>query len=142
MRYLSGHVYSLVLHPDAKADLTRIRQVDEDCAADIEVFLEEAKNNQETLDNLTRKGYVDHGDVPFDIDDWGEARRLKYNLWRIKFLFVRGPASKYRVIYAFHTIEYRYYVLGIVERDFDYNIHHERSKQILAAYDALDIPRR
>lgn len=141
MGYLSGRAYSIAWHPDAKADLERIREVDENTAADIEVFFEEVRDNQLTLDNLTRNGYVQHGDVPFDISEWGEARRKKYNLWRLKFLFVKGLAAKYRIIYAFHGIQYRYYVLGIVERNFDYNIHHERSKQILAAYDSLDIPR-
>lgn len=142
MRYLPNHVYSLVLHKDAKEDLERIRAEDEDVAADFEAFLEEAGNNQETLDNLTRKGYVQYGEVNFNIDEWNAARKLRYNLWRIRFLFVKGLAAKYRIIYAFHTIQYRYYVLGIIERDFDYKIHHERTDRILAAYDALDIPRR
>ncbi len=52
MRYSSSRTYSLALHADAEADLNRIYEEDEDAAADIEVFLEEAKNNQETLDNL------------------------------------------------------------------------------------------
>lgn len=141
MGYSSSRTYSIAWHADAKADLEHIRKIDENVAADIEVFFEEARDNQLTLDNLNRNGYVQHGDVPFDISEWGEAKRKKYNLWRLKFLFVNGLAAGYRIIYAFHGIEYRYYLLAIVDRSFDYNIHHERSKQILAAYDALDIPR-
>lgn len=142
MRYSPGRRYSLALHNDALADLERIRQDDEDVAADIEVFLEEAKNNQGTLDNFTRNGYVHYGEVNFDVKEWSEARRQKYNLWRIKFISVGGPLMKYRIVYAFHPIEYRYYVLGIVEREFNYDMRHERTKKILAAYDAIDIPRR
>jgi mRNA-degrading endonuclease RelE of RelBE toxin-antitoxin system len=141
MRYSTGRTYSIALHKDAQADLNRIDEEDEDAAADIEIFLEEAKNNQETLDNLTRNGYVQYGESPIDVKEWGEAKRSKYNLWRLKLLWLRGPAAKYRIIYAFHPVEYRYYVLGIVERNFGYDLRHERSKQILAAYDSLDIPR-
>ncbi len=79
--------------------------------------------------------------MPFDVTEWEEAKRSKYILWRIKLLWLEGPAAKYRIVYAFHPIKYRYYILGIVERNFNYDLKHERSKQILAAYDALDIPR-
>jgi hypothetical protein len=141
MRYSQGRTYSLALHIDAEADLDRIYEEDEDAGADIEVFLEEAKNNQETLDNLTRKGYVQYGESPFSVTEWEEAKRLKYNLWRIKLLWLEGPATQYRIVYAFHPIEYRYYILGIVNRNFNYDLKHERSEQILAAYSALNIPR-
>lgn len=141
MRYSSGRSFSLALHIDAEADLDRIFEVDEDAGADIEVFLEEAKNNQETLDNLTRRGYVQYGEWPYSVDEWGDAKRSKYNLWRVRLLWLEGAAAKYRIIYAFHPVEYRYYILGIVNRDFNYDLNNDRSKQILAAYDALNIPR-
>jgi len=141
MRYSQGRTYSLALHTDAEADLDRIYEENEDAGADIEVFLEEAKNNQVTLDNLTCRGYVQYGEWPYDVKEWEKAKRLKYILWRIRLLWLEGPASKYRIIYAFHPIEYRYYILGIVNRDFNYDLQHERSKQILAAYDTLNIPR-
>ena len=143
MRYSPGRTYSLVLHSDAEADLNRIYEEDEDVGADIEVFLEEAKNNQETLDNLTRRKYVAYGEWPYNVDEWQETKssRYKYNLWRIKLLWLIGSAAKYRVVYAFHPVEYRYYVLGIIDRNFKYDPKNERSKQIFAAYDALNIPR-
>lgn len=141
MRYSLGRIYSLVLHGDAEADLDLIFEKDEDACADIEVFLEEAKTNQDTLDCLTRKGYVQYGDCPFDITEWEATKRQKYNLWRLKFLWIQSNAAKYRIVYAFHPGEYRYYVLGILHRDFDYDLKQPRSQQIIAAYDALDIPR-
>ncbi len=129
------------MHVDAEADLEVIYQEDEDVGADIEAFLEEAKNNQLTLDNLTRRKYVEYGTWPYNVDEWQEAKQEKYNLWRLRLLWLSGSAAKYRVIYAFHPIEYRYYILGIVNRDFEYNLQHERSKKIIAAYVALNIPR-
>lgn len=141
MRYSPGRAYSIALHKDAEDDLDRIYEVDEDAGADIDVFLEEASNNQETLENLTRKGYVQYGDCPFSVTEWEATKPHKYNLWRLKLLWIEGNAKKYRIVYAFHPREYRYYVLGILEREFNYDLSHPRSKQILAAYDALDIPR-
>lgn len=141
MRYSSGRTYSLALHSEAEADLDRIYKEDEDVGADIEAFLEEAKNNQATLDNLTRKNYVAYGEWHFDVKEWEAAKRLKYILWRVRLLWLKGSAAKYRIVYAFHPGEFRYYILGIVNRDFKYDLQHERSKQILAAYDALNIPR-
>lgn len=143
MRYSSGRTYSLALHNDAEADLDRIYEEDENVGADIEAFLEEAKNNQVTLDNLTRRKYVEYGKWPFNVDEWQETKqsKYKYNLWRVRLLWLTGSAAKYRIVYAFHPVEFRYYILGIVNRDFKYDLQHERSKQILAAYDALNIPR-
>jgi hypothetical protein len=44
MRYSSRQVgYSIAIHDDAIDDIDKIYLVDEDAAADIEVFLEEAK---------------------------------------------------------------------------------------------------
>ncbi len=141
MRYSPGRTYSLVLHGDAESDLDRLFEEDEDACADIEVFLEEAKNNQDTLDSLTRKGYVQYGDCPFDVTEWEATKKQRYNLWRLKFLCIEGNAAKYRIVYAFHPGEYRYYVLGILHRNFDYDLKQPRSQQIIAAYDALNIPR-
>lgn len=143
MRYSSGRTYSLALHNDAEADLDRIYEEDENVGADIEAFLEEAKNNQVTLYNLTVRKYVEYGEWPFSVDEWQETKqsKYKYNLWRIRLLWLTGSAAKYRIVYAFHPVEFRYYILGIVNRDFKYDPQHERSKQIFTAYDALNIPR-
>ena len=131
----------MVLHRDAEGDLGAIYEVDEEAAADIDAFLEEASNNQETLDNLTRRGYVNHdAEPPYSVSEWERLKRESYNLWRAKLLWLKGT-SDYRIIYAFHPREFRYYVLGVLHRDFNYDIRDERSKRIVAAYDALDIPR-
>ncbi len=143
MRYWPNRSYSLVLHHSAEADLDRIFEEDEDAAADIAAFLEEAQKNQETLDNLTRRGYISYGDWPYSVDEWQETKgsRYRYNLWRLRLLWLTGAAARYRIVYAFHPGEYRYYVLAIVDRDFQYDAQDERSRRIFAEYDALNIPR-
>ncbi len=141
MKYSRSSYYSIAIHDDAQTDLDEIWRVNEDAAADIEAFLEEAKLNQGTLDNLTRNGYVHHGDGPYDVKEWNEAKKQRYNLWRVRLLWLNGEAGKYRIVYAFHPTEFRYYVLGIVDRKFNYAIKHPISKRITAAYNALSIPR-
>ena len=141
MRYSTGRNYSLALHKDAEYDLDLIYEVDEDAAADIEAFLEEAKNNRSTLDDLTRSGYIQYGDQPFDIKEWLAAKKEKFNLWRLRLLWLEGESAKYRIIYAFDPIKWRYHVLGIVNRNFNYELNNERSKKIIAAYEDLGLPR-
>ena len=145
MRYSSsGRQYSLAIHEDAEADLEQIFAEDEDAAAEILVFLEEAKLNQKTLENLTIDGYVHHENVTYNVKEIKAAKRARYryNLWRLRLLWIEGGASKYRIIYAFSAIEYRYYVLAIVPRNIAYEMNkHERTAKIFAAYDDLQIPR-
>lgn len=140
MRHSRSNHYSITLHDDAIDDLDGIYEVDEDAAADIETFIEEAKLNQGTLECLSINGYIKYGDNPFNVREWLEAKRERYNLWGVRLLWLES-ASDYRIVYAFHPLEYRYYILGVVAREFDYALNHPTSKRITAAYDALDIPR-
>lgn len=137
-RYVPNH-YSIVLHEHAKGDLDELFNTNRDVAAAIAVFLDEVAGNQLMLDNLSRNGYVGEEDPKFDVGEWVEQKRAKRNLWRLKLWALRG-AKDLRVIYAFHPTELRYYVLGIVSRDFDYDNNHEVTKRIIADYDEIGIP--
>lgn len=144
MRYSPDHQpYSLALHADAEADLDALYESDEDAAAEIEVFLEQVQLNQKTLDSLTWDRYVHYEDPRFDVKEIKQTRhvRYRYNLWRVRLLWLNGHASDYRIIYAFCPPQRRYYVFGIVPRPIAYDLNHERIAKILAAYDELDIPR-
>lgn len=144
MRYSPGRQpYSLALHPDAVADLEALYERDEEAAADIEVFLEQASLNQKTLDSVTWDRYVNYEDPRYDVKEIKKTRqpRYRYNLWRVRLLWLNGHASDYRIIYAFCPPERRYYVFGILPRDVAYDLNHERIAKILAAYDKLEIPR-
>ena len=142
MRHSSRQVgYSIAIHDDAIDDIDKIYLVDEDAAADIEVFLEEAKLNQKTLDNLTVNKYVNYEVPPYNVTELVELKRKKFILWRIRLLWLNSNARDYRIIYAFNPAEMRYYILGVVLREFNYDINHETTKRIIAAYDKLGIPR-
>lgn len=140
MRYSQSRVYSLVIHDDAQTDLDQIFAANQAVAGDITVFLEEINGNQDLLDRLVSRRFCNYEDPQFDVDEWQKTKVTKFNLWRVRLLWLSG-ASDYRIIYAFHTIEYRYYVLAILKRDFDYDISNPRVKRIFKIYDALNIPR-
>lgn len=140
MRYSKSRVYSLVIHDDAQTDLDQIFAANQAVAGDITVFLEEINGNQDLLDRLVSRRFCNYEDPQFDVDEWQKTKVTKFNLWRVRLLWLSG-ASDYRIIYAFHTIEYRYYVLAILKRDFDYAISNPRVKRIFKIYDALNIPR-
>ena len=142
MRYYPKQpLYSIAIHTDTDGDLEKLYLVDEDAAADIEVFLEEAKLNQRTLDSLTVNKYVNEEEPPFDVVELVELKRQKYNLWRVRLLWLDSNARDYRIVYAFNPTEMRYYVLAVVHRKFNYDVNHEITKRISAAYDKLGIPR-
>lgn len=141
MIHRSGPSYSIALHTDAKQDLNVLYESDEGAAADIEVFLEEAKYNQYTLENLTRHGYVQYEDPAYNVKEWKSVKQKRLNLWRIRLMWLDG-ASDYRIVYAFHPAQFRYYILGIVHRkqlDYDH-FNSPICRRILSTYDDLDIP--
>jgi hypothetical protein len=140
MKHFPSRTYSLVLHADAELDLDKIYKIDENAAAEIEAILQEIGANQEMLETLTIRNFVRHGNISYDVKEWEAVKRSAYNLWRLRLLYVRG-ASQYRIVYAFHTVEFRYYVLAVLDRNFNYSPTHERTKRILSLYESLDIPR-
>lgn len=134
--------YSLVVHKDAERELDSLWDLDEAAAADITILLETLQESQDLLDRLSSHGFVQYQEPAIDISKWiSQQRSQKRNLWRLKLVaFANSGTYAYRVIYAFHPTEHRYYVLGILKRDFDYDPEHPTSKRIIAAYEQLGIP--
>jgi hypothetical protein len=79
--------------------------------------------------------------VPYDVKELIEPKKQKLILWRVRLLWLDSNARDYRIIYAFNPAEMRYYILGVVPREFNYDINHETTKRIIATYDKLGIPR-
>lgn len=140
MRYSTPDRLSLSVHKDAENDLDALYDSDEDSAATIDVFLDEASRSQEILDRFTSNDFRSYGSThDFDVTRW-KALWAKYALWRLRLFDVPGAAANCRIIYTFHSVERRYYVLGIVPRDFDYDQSHPITQRIINAYQELDIP--
>ncbi len=140
MRYLQSRRYQFVIHPEAKKDLDDLFNQHQEVAAEILVLVEAIQSEQDCLDRLTSRGYCQYEPLAFDVDEWQETRRKKYNLWRLKPRW-STRAGCYRIIYAFDPKRYQYYVLAIVHRDFNYETKNPRVEQILRVYDSLDILR-
>ncbi|ENO90434.1 hypothetical protein [Thauera linaloolentis] len=140
MRYSPPDHYSLSVHKCAEEDLDALYELDEDGAAAIDVFLEEASSSQEILDRFTIQDYRSYStDFDYDIKRWKQLWG-NFALWRARLFDVPNVAANHRIIYALHPIERRYYVLGIVPRDFDYDSDHPLSKRIIRTYGELDLP--
>lgn len=140
MRYSAAQEYSIVLHQSCIDDLNALKVIDPLGYARVLTFLQEAKHNQHTLESLSIHGYVEYEKIEFDIGAWQAAAKQKLNLWRLKFIGIDTELQHYRLIYAFHPIQHRYYVLGLVHRSFNYDLGHETSQRILAIYTKVGIP--
>lgn len=140
MRYSPPDRYSLSIHEDAEQDIDDLYEIDEEGAAAIDVFLEEAATSQEILDCFTVQDYRSYSDgLEFDITRWKSLWK-DCALWRARLFNVPGVAATHRIVYAFHPNERRYYILGIVPRDFDYDHQHPFTKRIVSAYRELGLP--
>lgn len=133
-------MYSLVLHDYAKDDLEAIWQsTDADAAAVIQAFLEQAKLDQDLLDRFSSGSPFKNSTV--DIAQWRELWNKGFNLWRLKLLELESISIQYRIIYAFDPQKLRYFVLGILPREFDYRHDDPRTQRIIDAYANLDLPK-
>lgn len=128
----------LYVHADAEADLEELWEIDEAAAATIVVTLEEIKADQGLLDALTDHDFgVDREDSVFHVNKWVSMWRSGKDLWRLKVWELETGPNRWRVVYAYFPAEQRYYVLGVVPREFNYDAKHPISKRILAAYEEL-----
>jgi hypothetical protein len=133
-------VGSIVLHRGAHADLEAIWDEDPDSAAKIYALLQEVKGSQALLDALTTHDFGAHATQRFHVSRWLAQQRKGRNLWRLKVWGLNQHGIRYRVVYAFDPRIHRHFILGIVNRDFDYDESDPRTRRILEAYDRLDIP--
>lgn len=133
--------YSLVVHGDAKVDLRSLLAQKVPDARRIIALLEELRNDPSLLDRLNEHGAGERdAALGFTVSRWQSQWQRNNNLWRLKVRTDEWHFSIYRVVYAFDPRCRRYYVLGVVHRDFNYDESDPRSHRILAAYQTLDIP--
>lgn len=130
-------MYTLFFHNNAIHDLHVIRAKDMQIAARILTLLQEIQQDQYLLDSLTIHNFGSTKEEQFHISKWFELWNRGYDLWRLKIWDLDATGIRYRVIYAYLRGRKNYYVLGIVPRDFDYDIHHPTTKRIIAAYQDL-----
>jgi len=133
-------VATIVLHRAAKADLEELWDSAPEVAAGIFAVLEEAKQNQAVMETLTTHDFGAYQTDRYHVSVWAAQQSKGRNLWRLKIWEFERHAIKYRVIYAFDPRIQRYFVLGVFDRDFNYDESDARTKRVIEAYDRLDIP--
>lgn len=134
-------MYKLIVHPDAEEDLKAVRLVDPATAADLIVFLEEVRGDQDLLDRLTQKGYsFENGDwiENIDVQPIASQQQAGRNLWRLKLWDLEREGIKYRILYAFAPRTRSYHILAIVERSkFNYEPSHPITLRVLRAHEDI-----
>ena len=135
-------MFSLAINPLAAADLNALKlspkKDDRMAAAIVMIFLEQLKDDQNLLDLLTIHKFEDDN---INVEHFAEQWRVGLNLWRLKLAALKDFNLQYRIIYAFEPLINRYHILGVVHRDFKYDKNDQRTKDIIAAYNELNITR-
>jgi hypothetical protein len=130
----------IYLDRGARDDRERLWNEDEDAAATIDALLQEANQDPQILTLFTAHDYGKDHSARFHVSRWYAQQNKGRNLWRLKVWDLECAGLQYRVVYALDPLDQDYYVLGIVDRSFDYDEDHPITKRILAAYDRLGIP--
>jgi hypothetical protein len=134
-------VLKLFLHTDAESDLEELWSTDPEAAAQLTVFLEELKGDQDLLDRVTDHDFgTSPKHHPFHVSMWHEQQRKGRNLWRLKLWSLEANGKRYRLIYAFVPLKKHHYLLGIfprTNREFDYDAGDARTQRVIRAYKEL-----
>ena len=132
-------MHQIKIHKDAENDLKEISTDHPIEAAKSRAILQEAKTNPAVQDALLDHGFGDQKDEDFSVQRWQEFWRQRYNLWRLKVWACDRYYPQYRVIYAYDPQYQTFYILGVLNRDWDYRTDHERTQRIIDIYEGLDI---
>jgi len=127
----------LLIHDDAKADLTQLAQSEPQFAARLIVLLQEIQADRELLDMLTAHDFGTDERESFHVSRWEEHWNRNKDIWRLKFWELENQGIQYRVIYALKRGTGDHYVLAVAHRDFNYDRNHPTTQRILQAYDDL-----
>ena len=132
---------SISYHRDALSDLAQLDRVDPDAASVLDAVFEQIHADPALLLRLDDEHYGDAGLDLFNVDKVESYQQSGYDVWRLKCWDLKGLPGNYRVIYAVDQTKEHFYILGIIHRDFCYDVDHPRARQCKAAYDELAVPR-
>lgn len=127
----------LIMHPDAESDLERLWRLDRCAAVRIISLLEEIEGDEDLLDQLSVDHFLREAPRQFDVVQWIELWKSGRNVFRLKAWDANIVQLPYRVLYAFIPQPDEYHILGVIHRDWDYQIDHPFSQRIIKAYDEL-----
>lgn len=127
----------LPVHPDALNDLGTLAHAAPGIAARLLALLQTVRLDSQLLDLLTVHDYGANERDIFHVSRWQEFWRDGKDLWRLKFWELEHQGHKYRIVYALKRGTGDHQVLGILQRDFNYDAKHPTTRRILLAYEEL-----
>lgn len=138
MEYSGPQGISISVHPDAQGDLERIWRFDGLAAALIQTTLGEVANSTALLRELRTFGVLSYPEPIHSVKKWATLHRLGARISRLRLL----ELDEYRVLYAYHSVEDRYYVLGISHRsEINYDDPSDSfTSRLVVAYDEIGFP--
>lgn len=131
-------LYTLSIHPDAAADLEELSQRFPEAALRIAVMLQEMEGDQVLLDRLTQDHFGRRGTDDFNVRKWRALWNIGEDFWRFKIWDLEDDGMRYRIFYIFLPSKKHYEVLGVLDRDFDYDLNHPATKRMRRAAEQLD----
>lgn len=127
------------MHLDAERDLDEIAIGNASVAAKILAVLQEAKTSKKVQQALLDHKFGDNRDEDISVQRWQAMWRRGFSLWRLKVWECERYFPRYRVIYAYNPSELTFYILGVVDREWDYDENDRRTQRILEIYGTLNI---
>lgn len=134
--------YAIIVTVEARKELAALKSNDLECYSAIVELLRQFHESQELLADLMDVHTDSGGDPTFEVKLFEHGQRKGYNLYILKFYTLEdGPLASHRVIYSSSPLEGKYHVLGIVDRDLDYDRNPAWIQAIFARYDNAGVPR-
>lgn len=131
-----GILYKLAIHQSASDDLAGLAAdvSTQQVAAKVFELFRELRANPSLLANLLDHGYCTSY---IDISKFQQFWRQGQDLWRLKLWELEDAGLPYRIIYAYDSQSYRFHILAVVHRNFNYDDTHPTTQRILRDYGAL-----
>lgn len=132
---------SLIVEPNAEADLDELYELNEDAAAIITVLLDDIYANDDLIEILCKNRSSRYKDPAFNNERFIELWNDGYTIFRLKIWDFDGALLDYRVLTAYDGRTDCTHVLGILHRDFAYDTSHPKVRRCISDYDAIGIYR-
>ena len=125
---------------EAKEEIRNLFKTDENQAGRLFAVIEELIKNCVSIDDLTYPGFECKD---FNVDAiWSIQNKMLRNMWRLKIFGFTKKAKfnlRYRVIYAPDYQRNTIHILGLMERDVNYEEDKEFIAEIIRRYDCLGL---
>lgn len=131
----------LISISEALDEIDALFDIDEDAAAQFYALLEELENDPKMLERLFRPANHYRYAPPFEIKLFRDMQRMGKNIYIIKVRSVTdGSLLPYRLLLGYHSQIDTFYVLTLIEREIDYDLHDPTIVAALERYDGCGIP--